>query len=197
MRGSDTLTLLRPCYVVDGSSCPIPAAEQPAGEQIRLVRRTGASRLPWQGHEERRAQSTGCLFPWSGGQAGVGAEPGSSLPSTGMAAPLLRRRRTSWADIPLPGTEPGALFPPGAQPSPAYGFVQRLCPGPRAPLFLLTTQPSVSQRPWKNAHVDGIFLANSSQHPNRGRTASCGVPACPSHGSVGHKLVRALWKPQP
>lgn len=48
----------------------------------------------------------------------------------------------------------------------------------------------------ENARVDGIFLANSSQRPDRGRTAFCGVPACSPHGSVGHKLVRAFLKPQ-
>lgn len=60
---------------------------------------------------------------WSGGRAGAGAEPGTALLLTGLAAPLFmsaqlqRRRKTSWADIPSPGTEPRAPFPSGAQPS--------------------------------------------------------------------------------
>lgn len=136
------------------------------------------------------------LFLWSGGPTRVEAEPGSSLPPRGMVDPLLKRRKTSRADIPSPGTEPRAPFPSGALPSPVCGFVQRSCTGPRVPPVLTHGLALGKLEALENAHVDGIFLANSSQHPDQGRTASCSVPACSSHGSVGHKLVRALLKPQ-
>lgn len=78
-------------------------------------------------------------------------------------------------------------------PSPDCGFVRSPCPGPRAP-------PDVTHNPALGRQargLDALSLADASWCPGWGRAWSHRVPACPSRGSLGHKLGRALWKPKP
>lgn len=102
--------------------------------------RAGASGLPWQGHQGRRAQSTEC--EWGTSSPGVGVGQGK-----GHGGSLLGRRKTSRADIPPPGTGPRALFPSGAQPS--LWLCSKTLPQAQGATCSNTTQSLVSQRPWK------------------------------------------------
>lgn len=151
------------------------------------------------GHKTRGAQSTEC--DWGASSPGVGAGQGLGL-SLEAHCP-----QPPWQLACEEGGKPvGLRFHYLGQsqglyfllvPSPAYGFVQRPCPGPRAPP-VLTHNPALHKpEALENAHVDDIFLANSSQNPIRGRNAPCSAAACSSHGSQGHKLVRALGQSQP
>lgn len=109
------------------SPCPIPLRSSPAGPRLTdkgLVCRAGASRLPgWVRRGEPRARSiNGASLPleWGPGRGRGRAWVLASL--HGHGGSLVRntqpqwRDRTSWADIPSPGTEPRAPFHSGTQP---------------------------------------------------------------------------------
>lgn len=177
---SGTPPLRRAGYVGDWTA-PVPAV-QPAEQPCR----GGLGPRPRRGARQGLSWELSAI-----------AGPGSSLVDE---RPPWCRRKTSWAAVASPRTEPRAPFPPGARPS--LWFCSKTltrvqgaarCNSQLSPIHpCLLVQPSRSQRPWKTLGGWCLLGQPVAAAPRSGQNCLPQGPVSTSPDSVGYKWVREL-----